>query len=97
MVCGSGEVYAASGKSTENCTSLRPPLAARAESVPFTVPRGVPPSELLFNHTVKGKLPILHKRNVVNKHKQARENDTLKQQYNKQYADNSDISTSTMQ
>ena len=39
---------------------------------------GVPPSELLFNRTVKGKLPILHKRNVVNKHKQARENDASK-------------------
>ena len=48
---------------------------------------GVPPSELLFNRTVKGKLPILNKRNIVNKHKQAHENDTLKQQYNKQYAD----------
>jgi transposase InsO family protein len=41
---------------------------------------GVPPSELLFNRTVKGKLPILNKRNVVNKHKQARENDALIQQ-----------------
>ena len=40
---------------------------------------GVPPSELLFNRTVKGKLPILNKRNVVNKHKQARKNDALKQ------------------
>ena len=49
---------------------------------------GVPPSELLFNRTVKGKLPILNKRNVVNEHKQARENDALKQQYNKHYADN---------
>jgi transposase InsO family protein len=28
---------------------------------------GVPPSELLFNRTVKGKLPILNKHNVVNK------------------------------
>ncbi len=33
----------------------------------------VPPSELMFNRTVKGKLPILYKRNVVNKHKQARD------------------------
>ena len=49
---------------------------------------GVPPAELLFNRTVKGKLPILNKRNVVNRHKQARENEALKQQYNKQYADN---------
>ena len=48
----------------------------------------VPPSELLFNRTVKGRLPVLHKRNVVNKHKQARENDQQKQCYNKQYADN---------
>ena len=37
----------------------------------------VPPSELMFNRTVKGKPPILYKRNVVNKHKQARDNDRL--------------------
>ena len=33
---------------------------------------GVPPAELLFNRTVKGKLPILHKRNLVNRHREAR-------------------------
>ena len=49
---------------------------------------GVSLSELLFNRTVKGKLPIIHKPNVLNKHKQACENDALRQQYNKQYADN---------
>ncbi len=48
----------------------------------------VPPSELMFNRTVKGKLPILYKRNVVNKHKQARDNDKFGQEYNKEYADN---------
>ncbi|CAB4005564.1 uncharacterized protein K02A2.6-like, partial [Paramuricea clavata] len=49
--------------------------------------KGVAPSELLFNRTVKGKLPVLKKRNVVNKHKQARANESKKQQYNKVYAD----------
>ena len=34
---------------------------------------GVPSSELLFNHTGKGKLPVLNKRNIVNKHKQAQQ------------------------
>jgi transposase InsO family protein len=48
---------------------------------------GVAPSELLYNRTVKGKLPVLKKRNVVNKHKQARANESKKQQYNKEYAD----------
>ena len=49
---------------------------------------GVPPSELLFNRAVRGKLPVLQKRNIINKHKRARENEVTKQQYNKQYADN---------
>ena len=49
---------------------------------------GVPPSELLFNRTVKGKLPVLLKRNVMNKHKQARRNEETKKRYQKQYADN---------
>lgn len=48
---------------------------------------GVPPAELLFNRTVRGNLPTLHKRNVVNRHKQARGHELKKQQYNKQYAD----------
>ena len=33
-----------------------------------------PPAELLFNKTVKGKLPILHKRNIVNQHQEAQKN-----------------------
>ena len=46
-----------------------------------------PPAELLFNGTVKGKLPVLRKQNVVNKHKQAQENEKQMQRYNKQYVD----------
>ncbi|XP_028417604.1 uncharacterized protein K02A2.6-like [Dendronephthya gigantea] len=48
----------------------------------------VPPSELIFNRVVKGKLPMISKRNIVNRHKQARENDKAGKEYNKQYADN---------
>ena len=46
-----------------------------------------PLAELLFNRTVKGKLPVLRKRNIVNKHKQAPENEKQMQGYNKEYAD----------
>ena len=52
------------------------------------VTTGVPPSELLFNRTVKEKLAVLQKRNIINKNKRARANEIIKQQYNKQYADN---------
>ena len=45
----------------------------------------VPPAELLFNRTVKGKLPVLAKRKVLNRHKTAKMNDMTKQQYDKQY------------
>ena len=48
---------------------------------------GVPPSELLFNRQVQGKLPILQKRNLVNRHNEAREKEGERQQYNKRYAD----------
>ena len=47
----------------------------------------VPPAELLFNRTVCGKLPILHPRKVINKHKQAQTKDKERREYNKQYAD----------
>ena len=47
----------------------------------------VPPAELLFNRPIKGKLPILDKRNIVNRHKTARQSEMIKQKYNKQYAD----------
>ena len=46
-----------------------------------------PPTELLFNHTVCGKLPILHSHKVINKHKQAQTKDKERREYNKQYAD----------
>ena len=47
---------------------------------------GVPPAELLFNRTVRGKLPVLKKR-VVRRHSEARKMDAKRQSYNKQYAD----------
>ncbi|CAB4029176.1 Hypothetical predicted protein [Paramuricea clavata] len=46
----------------------------------------VPPAELLFNQTVQGKLPILHRKNIVNQHKEAHENENKRQKYNKRYA-----------
>ena len=46
---------------------------------------GVPPAELLFNRTVRGKLPVLKKR-VVRRHSEARKMDEKRQSYNKQYA-----------
>ena len=45
----------------------------------------VPPAELLFNRTVKGKLLVLGKRKVLSRHKTAKMNDMTKQQYNKEY------------
>ncbi|XP_028402116.1 uncharacterized protein K02A2.6-like [Dendronephthya gigantea] len=45
----------------------------------------VPPAELLFN-PVKGKLPELKKRNIVNKHNIAKKNEMERQRYNKEYA-----------
>ena len=48
---------------------------------------GVPPAELLFTQTVKGKLPILLKKNIVNRHRKARQNEASKKDYHKRYAD----------
>ena len=47
----------------------------------------VSPAELLFNRVVKGTFPSLTKSNVVDRHKEARENELSSQRYNKQYAD----------
>ena len=65
-------------------------MATRIKPFPTPVPNssGVPPLELLFNRIVKGKLNVLQKRNIINKHKRASANEIIKQQYNKQYADN---------
>ena len=35
----------------------------------------VPPSELLFNRTVKGKIPVITIKKVINQHKDARKNE----------------------
>ena len=48
---------------------------------------GVSPAELLFNRTVKGKLPILQKRSILNRHREARQNEASKKEYHKRYAD----------
>ena len=47
----------------------------------------VSPAELLFNRVVHGAFPSLKKSNVVDRHKEARENELSSQRYNKQYAD----------
>jgi len=47
----------------------------------------VSPAELLFNRVVKGTFPLLTKNNVVDRHKEARENELSSQRYNKQYED----------
>ena len=47
----------------------------------------VPHAELLFNRTVCRKLPILHPRKVINKHKQIKTKDKERRECNKQYAD----------
>jgi hypothetical protein len=46
----------------------------------YEVATAVPPSELLFNRQVQGKLPILQKRNLVNRHNEAREKEGERQQ-----------------
>ena len=48
----------------------------------------VAPSELMFNRKIRGKLPSLEKKLVVNRHKEARENETKSQAYHKSFADN---------
>ena len=47
----------------------------------------VAPCELLFNRQVRGKLPILKRKSIVNKHKIARENEEKTQKYQKNYID----------
>ena len=48
---------------------------------------GVPPSELLFNRTVKGKIPVITRKIVINRHKDARKNELIRKERNKEYAD----------
>ena len=47
----------------------------------------VSPAELLFNRVVRGAFPSLKKSKVVDRHKEAKENEISSQRYNKQYAD----------
>ncbi|XP_065067526.1 uncharacterized protein K02A2.6-like [Rhopilema esculentum] len=56
-------------------------------TTPHTVTK-VAPCELLFNRKVHGKLPIIDNKLVIDRHKEARENEEKSQNYHKQYADN---------
>ena len=47
---------------------------------------GVPPSELLFNRVIKGKLPVINSKKIVNQHKEARDNEKTRQERNREYA-----------
>ena len=47
----------------------------------------VAPCELLFNRQVRGKLPIIERKIIVDKHAEARENEEKSQVYHKKYAD----------
>ena len=48
----------------------------------------VAPCELLFNRQVRGKLPSIERKIVVDRHAEARENEAKSQTYHKEYADN---------
>ena len=47
----------------------------------------VAPCELLFNRSVRGKFPSLEKKRVLNKHREACENEQKSQNYQKEYTD----------
>ena len=49
---------------------------------------GVPPSELLFNRKIRGTLPVLSRNIIVNRHNEAREKESRRQEYNKSYVNN---------
>ncbi|CAB4025205.1 Phthiocerol synthesis polyketide synthase type I, partial [Paramuricea clavata] len=46
----------------------------------------VPPSELLFNRLIKGKLPLINSKKIVNRHKKACDNEKTQQERNREYA-----------
>ena len=47
----------------------------------------VPPAELLFNRVVNGKPPTLTKKPIVDRHREAKENEQSRKIYNKNYVD----------
>ena len=47
----------------------------------------IAPSDLLYNRVVNGKLPTLVKNKTINRHKEAVENERLRAEYDKVYAD----------
>eukprot|EP00794_Sanderia_malayensis_P019767 gene19767-biopygen16415 len=54
-------------------------------STPHSTTR-VPPAQLLYNRKIQGKLPTLHKNSVVNRHKEAKDNQTLNKEKARKYA-----------
>ena len=48
---------------------------------------GVPPAQLLFNRIVRGKIPVIPRRKIINRHQEARENKEKRKKHNKRYAD----------
>lgn len=47
----------------------------------------VPPSQLLYNRTINGKIPSMEE-HIIDKHEIAKENENKAKSYNKEYADN---------
>ena len=48
---------------------------------------GVAPCELLFNRKIQGQLPQLQIKNIINKHREAKQNIERKKEENKVYYD----------
>ena len=40
----------------------------------------------MFNRVIKGKLPVINSKKIVNRHKEARDNEKTRQQRNREYA-----------
>jgi len=47
----------------------------------------VPPAEFLFNCTIRGKLPVLPRKPIVNRRRETCNSDQQNQQYEKEYCD----------
>ena len=47
---------------------------------------GVLQVKLLFNHIVRGKMPLIPRKKMINRHQEARENEEKRKEHNKHYA-----------
>ena len=64
-------------------------------TTPHTIIK-IAPCELLFNRKVNGKLPVINRQLVINRHKEARENERKSQAYHSEYANNRRRATKSM-